>query len=269
MRVYQYWAKVTEVLEIQNVEKPLPVTCFGGSNESMASAEAAAKEKIQIVIDRIKGQRRSESYEVEIREELIEKIDSKNAITRNRYGALVLNSEDTVFIDIDRPKMGIFGWFRKLSKQARKDKIFKQIENTAALKAFSDLSIRVYETPNGYRLIIANQNLLPTDPLVQRLFKKFNCDPIYATLCRKQNCFRARLTPKPYNMKHKKIQVKFPRETSEEATFNQWLQSYNNAAAGFAGCRYIRSIGPSSEPSKIIRIHDEKSGAKLEDRRLG
>ena len=38
--------------------------------------------------------------------------------------------------------------------------------------------------------------------------RKMGVDWLYVRLSKKQNCYRARLTPKPYRMKHQTIKIK-------------------------------------------------------------
>ena len=46
-------------------------------------------------------QPKEHSYYALIREEIIQEIDDQNVISRNHYGAEVLNSENVVFVDCD------------------------------------------------------------------------------------------------------------------------------------------------------------------------
>ena len=114
MKLYRHWVERT--CEIAG-------TTFrfrDGSNESAAAAE----EKIDRRVERLRrtegrdlseeesaavhealldigGRREDGGYESAICEEILEEPDARNAVTRNRYGAEVLNSEDTCFLDVD------------------------------------------------------------------------------------------------------------------------------------------------------------------------
>ena len=37
----------------------------------------------------------------------------------------------------------------------------------------------------------------PNDPVVQEFFDMLETDPQYVWMCKRQNCFRARVSPKP------------------------------------------------------------------------
>ena len=122
--------------------------------------------------------------------------------------------------------------------------------------------IRVYRTKAGYRLMLLNCD---TEGKYSReLMKAFHADPIYADLCRVQNCYRARLTPKPHRIRQRKIRFNYP-ETDAEVleTQRQWLEEYNAKIANFATCHYIGSLnGPNGiAANEAARYHDERTNA--------
>jgi hypothetical protein len=90
------------------------IICYGGSNISVEDAQVRAKEKAEKVKRKIKGEKHLfDEYEAEIREEILQIIDNHSAITRNRYGAQVLNVEKILILDIDKPKTSFGDLFRK------------------------------------------------------------------------------------------------------------------------------------------------------------
>ena len=83
-----------------------------GSVSDLAEAEAAAKEAVERMAARIRaGQGFPERYaygDRPLREEIVQEIGSNGsgptaAVTRNSYGALVLNTDRLFFIDVDAP----------------------------------------------------------------------------------------------------------------------------------------------------------------------
>src|SRR5690606_8392641 len=72
------------------------------------------------------------------------------------------------------------------------------------------LGYRIYETHNGYRVIVTGREMAPADPAVQAMCRAMNCDALYVKLCLKQDCFRARLTPKPSRIRQRAIRLRFP-----------------------------------------------------------
>ena len=122
--------------------------------------------------------------------------------------------------------------------------------------------IRVYRTKAGYRLMLLNCD---TEGKYSReLMKAFHADPIYADLCRIQNCYRARLTPKPYRIHQQKCHFNYPETDSEVLeTQRKWLEEYNAKIANFATCHYIGSLnGPNGiAANEAARYHDERTNA--------
>lgn len=261
MKVYRFWKYVSEKRRIQSFGFDVPISCWGGSNESEDDARENALAKINLVVRKIEGEELPEQdYTAEIREEILKGIDEKNIITRNRYGAMVLNSESIPIIDVDKPKLGFFSIFKTYTFKEKKKMMLEQAIESA--KKFPELNFRIYETRKGFRVIVANKKLKASDELVSELFKTFHCDPLYASLCRKQDCFRARLTPKPSYIKHKGKKFKFPKDNSE--TESEWLLSYQDASENFSTCHLIKEVGPRADRNQVIEYHDEI--CKIKDR---
>jgi hypothetical protein len=79
-------------------------------------------------------------------------------------------------------------------------------------------------------------------------------------LCRSQQCFRARLTPKPWRCGHSANTVAWPRETDDQrARFERWNAEYVNRQSKYATCRFLDTIGTPQlrdETETIVDIHD-------------
>jgi hypothetical protein len=121
---------------------------------------------------------------------------------------------------------------------------------------------RIYETFQGARVIVLGRDFDAKSAETQGMLREFNADALYALLCAKQNCFRARLTPKPARMKMKGIVVKYPRET-EDAKFTQWLKEYEYQSRNFSVCKFIEQAGAGYSPTDTVRLHDELTGANV------
>ncbi len=262
MKLFKYWTKESQKLDIQG-EHPV-VSCWGGSNVSIEEASLRAREKLAALQERIlQGARFSRSdYEVEIREEIVEELNPRNLISRNRYGALVLNSEDTLFIDIDQPPLGVGGFFKYLFRQrpSRKEAIIEMVRKKAGQSLYQSLTFRIYETFKGIRVIVTGKPFDPRSEETTAMFKDFQADTLYAQLCRKQNCFRARLTPKPFRAKCKPFKVSYPRTPEQEAELKAWVELYDGVSQKFASCRFIDSLGPGGD-NNIVRYHDQATKA--------
>ena len=261
MIVRKYWTSITAEIVVHG--SPCEVVCYGGSNESMADAEVEAKKKVKIMEAKLNGDSSSlESYTVEIKEELINSIDERNVITRNRYGALVLNSENTIFLDIDYPRTtflsSLFGLFSAKPKTTNEIKkiLFNQVVEVAE-NSFSQLSFRIYETKRGYRVVAIGENVGPNTELARELFKRFNCDYLYTQLCYKQDCYRARLSPKPGYIRYKALKVKFPRSDDEQRVFGDWLRGYEEKSENYSVCRLVHSVRETRYLDEVIKVHDD------------
>jgi hypothetical protein len=256
MKIYKYWFIEKSRIEIQGEMKDL--TTYGGSNISLDDATVYAKDKMEKVKRKIQGDRSVfDDYEVDIREEILQIVDEKNIITRNRYGAQVLNSETLLFLDIDKPKpAGLIGLFKKSTPGGPKERIFDMVRKQAESPRYAGLGFRIYETYQGARVIVTGRAFDARDRETQSLMSDFNVDPLYAAICFKQGCFRARLTPKPWRMKMKAYKVKFPRE-AVDVQLEQWLQTYEQASKGYSVCKFIENVGASYGTSETVRLHDE------------
>lgn len=258
MKLYKYWVAEKQTVSIDGVEQE--ITCYGGSNISTEDARLKAKEKAEKIQRKIAGEKHLfDAYEAEIREEILQIIDDHSAITRNRYGAQVLNAENLMILDIDKPKATFAGLFKKKDAEQDKFQIFDMVRKLATSSKYKDYGFRIYETYQGARVIVLGKPFDPRDHETKKMMGEFNCDPLYTRLCFKQGCYRARLTPKPYRMKMRAYKVKFPRD-GDDHEFQQWLTNYESESRNFSVCKLIEQIGTSHSPNGVIRLHDDMTG---------
>jgi hypothetical protein len=261
MRIFKFWKKETKQLNIKGVLQPS--TAYGGSNLSVEDAKKDAENRLQIAQDIINGVAQ-ESYEADIVEEVIDEIDKDNLITRNRYGALVLNAKNLMFIDIDDYQGSQPFSFSNLFGKKRKNKkelILSKIEKAAANPAYNNLGFRVYETFKGYRVIVSGKNFDPRSAESKNMMNAFCADNLYQYLCIKQNCYRARLTPKPYRMKFKAHKIIFPERTeTQQAEYQQWVEQYNKESNNYSSCWFIANYGVNTA-GRVIQYHDKVTQA--------
>ena len=266
MKIYKYWT--TEKQRILIDGQAQEITCYGGSNLSLEDARAKAQEKARKIERKIAGEKHLfEDYEVEIREELLETIDSSAVITRNRYGARVLNVEKLMILDIDKPKSaggGLAGLFKKKDARPPKEQIFDMVRTLATTK-YPNLGFRIYETYQGARVIVLGRDFDPRDSETKKMMDEFNCDPLYTLLCIKQGCYRARLTPKPSRMKLKGYKVKYPRE-GNDSEFQRWVSEYENMSRSFSVCKLVEQVGASHYVTDVVRLHDDVTGVNYPQR---
>jgi hypothetical protein len=194
-------------------------------------------------------------------------------ITRNWYGALVLNTQKVLFVDVDlAPGQSFSGNAPSFAIQlaaAQRSPTVQQLRADALLERFDvvaeqnpELGFEVYRTAAGFRLIIISREFDPSETDTERIFKALDADPIYATLCEKQQCFRARISPKPW-----RIGMRTEYLCSDDR--RAWAYCYDKQAAEFAVCEYVRHHGRRSAPDTvqaIVELHERltiQHGARL------
>ena len=114
MLIPRFWARVTSHATAPD-GRSIPFHTWRGSRESQAAAEALAAEAAERIAARIaRGEGFPEKYTYgnrPLREEVVRELpgagnDPDVAVTRNSYGALVLNAARVFFIDVDVPAEG-------------------------------------------------------------------------------------------------------------------------------------------------------------------
>jgi hypothetical protein len=248
--------------------KRYALTIWGWSQESVSEALGVAERRLRESVARITRGEAGGDYAYgrnPLREEIVREIgDGGGAtITRNRYGALVLNTATFAFIDIDTEESGpglskLFGFFRKSSE----DPALVRIREACA--ANNRYSYRIYRTRRGFRLLVTTASLDPKSSATEALLKAFGADPAFTTLCRIQGSFRARLTPKPWRVDCPLPPGQHPRDPGAGRDFDLWRARYEAASKGFATCQFVEGIGaarPSTEGLVLVELHDRETKA--------
>ncbi|MBK8956984.1 MAG: hypothetical protein IPM80_00810 [Proteobacteria bacterium] len=113
------------------------------------------------------GQARDYEYDSDIiREELIEEFHDEAGerlavITRNRYGALVLNTERVLFGDIDVPSESFVQRLCNRFGRRARDKHYFLEAMRAFHAAHPEFVLEVYETRAGLRFMVVNREIRP------------------------------------------------------------------------------------------------------------
>ena len=216
---------------------------------------------------------RYEYHDRPIKEERVQEIvdgDSPIAvITRNRYGALVLNSPNVMFVDVDFPYSrsaglleGIVLAFSRRKRQARQEATIQakieEVEQWAERNP--ERSFRLYRTKEGLRLLFTDRLYNPISEEISGILSELQADPLYVTLTRKQECFRARLTSKPWRCGNPLPPNSFPRDNpADEAAFRKWEDAYTRRDAQYKVCDLIRTFGSPADIGElriIVAVHD-------------
>lgn len=133
--------------------------------------------------------------------------------------------------------------------------------------AHRDWAIRVYRTPNGYRLLVEHEPFDASDEKVFEFMDAVGTDKLYIKMCRNQKCFRARLSPKPWRIGAPPVRPRkavWPLNESRLLERARWVQEYEAACHGFAACRYEKTLGDGRSDLDCRRVrdlHDDMSGA--------
>ena len=253
MKCYKIWVRETTRIRINGVDKEIPIVA--GSNVSKEDAAARAGQIARKVELRIANpDMEFEAYESDIVEHIAREIDPKNIVTINRYGAQVLNTTRYTILDFDRYRAGFLDLFRP-RKGSEKDKIVAKFKQRAA--RFPELgdSFRIYETCKGIR-VIGKDYFDPTSVNFYKIMRTLGVDQLYRILCREQNCYRARLTPKPFRMKMETIKIKSPLDCKSEH-YETWRAKYESASQNFSVVKLRECIGRDFGNDPVIQLHDQ------------
>lgn len=259
MRIGKYW-QLGKFSNPNNPQKEF--FCWGVSNISNDDALRDARKRADCIIQKMQGSFVSPAdYEADIIEELVEKISEQSVVTRNRYGARVLNTRELAIFDVDiRPQDSLLRGLALLFKWifTGKTKLPGQIslEDIDSVLSAQNFDARVYETRAGFRVILNTTGLDPAGDDFLALARKLRTDALYAALCRRQRCCRARLTPKPYRMRIPVCRYVWP-QTEEAYRENQnWVQRYEMRSRDFSVCKLVKTYGRDFSGNAIVRFHD-------------
>lgn len=324
MKIYDHWAKAGQGALSTSGQKYWLVG-WAGSNLSVEDAQKEANNRISAMKEGLTATgvlNNSYSYDNDnpLKEMVIARLGDTDkpfaAITRNRYGALVLNATRVFIADVDLPesitppfetvtsnlgnkfkKAGKkIGFFKKLfggniehdevkKHEEKGDEhhnqptgkssniaiqqgtlIAQQRENTLSEIAkfhrdFPALSFLVYATAAGYRVVVTNQLVEPDSADSELWMEALNADNLYRKLCKRQQCYRARLTPKPWRLPGYRSAVFFPNgQHAQKHKLEKWLNTYEKKSEAFSVCELVATYGDGvvvDEVAQVIRVHDE------------
>lgn len=267
MHIPRTWTKVNAKGTLPDGQV-VPVSVWGWGEDD-ASAQRTGADRLKRLLDRIhRGEPFPDSYDYgdrPVREEIIETIADASrrepvaVITRNSYGAEVLNTAHVLFLDVDFPESGFLGQIKRLfGGKSAEQKAVATLRN--ALQSYGKASFRLYRTASGLRAMAIDRDFDPTENTVQDLMRASGTDPAYSRLCRVQRSFRARLTPKPWRCNSSSPPGQHPRsESGSRARFDSWLSEYRRLSSNYATCRYLETIGkghPIGDAKELVDRHD-------------
>lgn len=271
MEFFEYWAR--RKVEIQTDRGPRTVGAVGWSNESQASADAMADERLEAAQRRVKqaegpsGHGYPYSDGRPVQEQIVDTVPGVEqplaVITRNAYGALVMNTRRLLFIDLDFESVpDQRSLFKKLLSGSRSDEERALDHAQQVAKRYSDWGFRVYRTAAGLRLVLLSRVVDAEDDTWLRVLETFGSDPMYIKLCQSQKSFRARLTPKPWRIGVERPSYRFPFVSDVQREYMaRWTERYDSARIKHATCRELTTIGADGvqsgfAPSEVTRLLD-------------
>jgi hypothetical protein len=284
MRFPKYWAQGA-AQEIGDDGQPIRFACWRWSDESRDDAQRLATEAAQRALKKYRQGQPLDRYgygDAPLREEVIQTLDAAAGapaavVTMNAWGALVLNAEQVMFVDIDFPPetgaANVKGFFARLfggasapampsSEDAARQRVEQFVRDNPGW------NVRIYRTLAGLRLLVTHALFSAAAAEATDAMTRLGADPLYQRLCKLQGSFRARLTPKPWRCDHFACNVRWPRETADEQQrFAQWRAEYLKKQAGYSTCRLLDTCGngvvlPPLEP--IIALHDKLTRCREE-----
>lgn len=129
--------------------------------------------------------------------------------------------------------------------------------------------IRLYRTPAGFRLLFLHRTFDPRSSEAADFFKATGTDPQFASMCRVQNCFRARVSPKPWRTGMDRTprprRSAWPVQPEYLQQREDWIKEYEIIAADYASCEFIGEFGdgPVHESARAVQLlHDEMCRAE-------
>ncbi|MGC8742050.1 MAG: hypothetical protein ACP5UB_11420 [Candidatus Sumerlaeaceae bacterium] len=272
LRVPRYWARCErEVVGAGGTVYQL--VKYGVSDKSHEEAQREAERLLDALVARVLGRESLDHYaystRMPLREELIQELrrdgNLLGFVTRNSYGALVLNTAQVMFVDIDcpqpKPRGGLLRRLFGKSEPAG-DPAAEALDRVAAWsRSHSTYSFRAYRTHAGLRLLFTSHVFEAGGSATRSMLEDLGADPLYVRLCQAQECFRARLTPKPWRVGMRSQRHAWPQATpAQEAARAKWLRTYDDRRAKFAVCALVGEFGRGEmleEAATIVRLHDE------------
>ena len=276
MNIPPFWTRQT-YSDTDPKGKTRSFLATGWSFNSLEEARQLALQRAKRIFDMITTGQTPETYldyiDRPIQEEILETLshddETIGIITRNRYGARVLNTDCVLIADVDFPHASPSGFWQALHwliSRSKRRQTQENLENRTLQKVhqWADANptrhFRLYKTRRGLRIIFTDKRYDPQSDETISILDQLESDPLYKQLTSKQQCFRARLTPKPWRCKCNRPPSKYPWDDEAiEAQYRQWQQHYEKAMTHYKTCVFIEHYGPQNQNAQtqtIIDTHD-------------
>ncbi|MEP7336703.1 MAG: hypothetical protein ABI977_02980 [Acidobacteriota bacterium] len=147
------------------------------------------------------------------------------------------------------------------SKGGEEPRAKRRIHNFLA--RHPEWNFRLYRTPAGLRVLATHRTFNPGDPDVAECFAALRADPVYVLMCMNQQCFRARVSAKPWRIgivEHMRPRPGvWPIAPGRMAIRKAWIERYETVAESFAACTLLEEVGSGvSHPdvAAVQQLHD-------------
>jgi hypothetical protein len=276
VKIPRYWFRATADGQ-QLGGGAISISCWRSSDTSQDEAQQLAESAARQAVARLVRGESLNRYtygQLPLREEVLNRLNDPQgapflAVTRNNYGAVILNTARVAFLDLDFPPAAGSGMLQQLfarwlGKPVPDPDAECEAEIQQRLDAFAaahpGAGFRIYRTAAGLRAIATHELFDPGSPATLDMLEALGTDPLYVRLCKVQNCFRARLTPKPWRCGCIPNPVRWPRADAEQqAQYERWDADYSAAQDKYATCRLLGAVGAREiQPDvyQVLQLHD-------------
>ncbi len=256
------------------------LSSWGGSLRSIEDAAAVARRRLEALARHVAGSPLPSDWYYPaqvVREEVLEDLVGPDGallgqITRNRYGAQVLNTDAVLIADIDLPapagrRRGLRGLFARAPEAPAVDPAEQTArESIAAFAArHPGWGVHTHRTAGGFRVLVTGTGVTPVDGDAERILSELASDPLYVRLCAAQGTYRARLTPKPWRIgiRGPASALRWPVEGERERRYRAWVEEYSRRSGPWAVCRREawNGVEPSAAERLVLELHDRVTAA--------
>lgn len=269
MYIPREWSKASGDCQTPDGRR-FPVSIWGWGDDPATAKREAAK-RLQKMLEKIgRGDPWPDRYAYgnrPLREEILQVFESETPgqpaaiLSRNGYGAQVLNTAQLLFLDIDlRPPTFLQRILSNIGLGPDLSEAAVMVKLREVLKRYSRATFRIYRTAAGLRVMAVDRDFDPVGREAKELMEATGTDPAFAKLCAVQKSFRARLTPKPWRCNCPRPTVEYPQPDNEaRRRFEDWLSGYERASGSWATCLYLETVGtgrPGRTAGRLVDLHD-------------
>lgn len=263
MKFAKYWAKGAARDPASG--RKSEIECWGWSDESLEHAAEVGRLRAERLAARLDFKNRPAAYtygDHPIRESITTEWKSPAGhvvavLTVNAYGCDILNTSRVMFVDVDLPD--------PRSRARDEEAALTRLDGAAGQGG--GFSARVYRTAGGLRYLLDGVDHPPQSAEAAALLRSLGADPLYIKLCQVQDCYRARLTPKPWRCDFHAPGFRWPFHNETAAkVMAKWREKYLKRSQDYAVCEFMGVRGrPGSgrgEVQLVAAYHDRVTRAE-------